>query len=385
MSTNDETQTTNTTKMSVDDDRDTTWMDTNRRGQIVYRPRRFRGLTGREGFADYVEQAYWVARELGLLEELAALPSLEGKTVTEIAGLTRALGARIRERMWTFHDGYGPNLYYGALTRMVAAAKEDVSPTTSEAAGDAALQRRQTMGGVESSSPLPALPTSPLIRQSGDAAARAAAAAETVSDSEIDMGRAALRDVKHAIAASAAERWAREAAENDGDMVIRSTAAIQAMLAARIATAAAAGGWSDISGHPFIRAVSGVGDDAGAPALPAEDGDRHSDEDSASVEGDDDEVTGSGDEEADADGDEEADADGADADTEGGDGDEEADADAEGDGHVAPAPPPAALHQNIGIELPLWAWLAILAAFTAWAALVNGVLSRDLGCRPFGR
>lgn len=389
---------------------ETTWMDTNRRGQIVYRPRRFRGLTGREGFADYVEQAYWVAKRLGLLEELAALPSLEGKTVTEIAGLTRALGARIRERMRTFHDGYGPNLYYGALTRMVVAAKEDVRPTTGEdlgpttqeaaAGAGAGLHRRQTMGGVESTSPLPALPTSPLLRQKGVAAAADAA---TVSDSEVELGTAALRDVKHSIAASVAERKVRddEEAEYDGDMVIRSAVAFrahaEALLAERIAKATAAG-WNDISGHPFvapgaafIRTVSGVADQAEEPPQPlvAEDGDgdRHSDEDSASVE---DDCDGDGHEVTGIDGDSGSDSGsgGEDADTEGG---EEADADARIQHVLAPAPVGAGagdlqaiLRQNIGVDLPLWAWLAILAAFTAWAAFVNMALSRDLGCRAFG-
>lgn len=418
---------TSETKMSEinDDAGEMTWMDTNRRGQIVYRPRRFRGLTGREGFADYVEQAYWAAKRLGLLEALAALPSLEGKTVTEIAGLTRALGARIRERMWNFNDGYGPNLYYGALTRMVVAAKEDVRPTTGEdlgpttqeaAAGAAAgveLHRRQTMGGVESTSPLPALPTSPLLRQKGVAAA---ADAGTVSDSEVEMGTAALRDVKHSIAASVAERKVRddEEAEYDGDMVIRSAVAFrahaEALLAERIAKATAAG-WNDISGHPFvapgaafIRTVSGVADQAEEPPQPlvAEDGDgdRHSDEDSASVEDDD---GGDGHEVTGIDGDSGSDSGsgGEDADTEGEDEDEDGE---EADGedtepedadariqHVPAAPAPAAgadlraiLQQNIGIDLPLWAWLAILAAFTAWAAFVNMALSRDLGCRAFG-
>lgn len=314
MSAHDDTQ--NTNEMNVDDDHDTTWMDTNSRGQIVYRPRRFRGLTHREGFADYVEQAYRAATKLGLLGELAALPSLEGKTVTEIADLTRSLMSRMRN----FHDGHGPNLYYGALTRMVAAAKEDVRPTAS---------------------PLPALPTSPLIRQTGVAAA-------SVSDSEIDLGtgQAAVRDV----------------------------------LAQRIAS------WSaDISGHPlamtgaFIRHVPGVGDAVEEPPMPLvtdedEDLGRYSDEDSASVDDDGHGVTGiTGTVDDDEEG---ASDDGDEADMEGDDG--EADTEA-GDEEAG------VLHQNIVIELPLWTWLAILAAFTAWAALVNGVLSRDLGCRPFGR
>lgn len=361
MSTHDETQNTNTTEMSAGDDRTMTWMDTNGRGQIVRRPRRFRGLTQREGFADYVEQAYRAATKLGMLEALAALPSLEDKTVTEIAGLTRTLVWRIRQRMRTFHDGYGPNIYYGALTRMVEAAKEDVRPTAQkEDTGAAAAAETNTF--VPTS--LPPLPTSPLIRQSGGAV-------ETVSDSEVELGRAAVRDV----------------------------------LTSRMASAVT--GWTDLSGHPFvgrpgvtggggpfIRTVSGVGDavEEEPPRLPAarEDEERDSDEDSASVEGEEEtdtaEVTGAEEEDSDEETGGEDEDDGQEADTEGGDDTEPEDE--EGDGeqiqHVpAPAAPaPAApLHQNIGIELPMWAWLAILVAFAAWAALVNGVLSRDLGCR----
>ena len=361
MSTHDETQTTNTTNEMSNDDPATTWMDTNDRGQIVYRPRRFRGLTGREGFADYVEQAYRAATKLGMLEALAALPSLEDKTVTEIAGLTRTLVWRIRQRMRTFHDGYGPNIYYGALTRMVEAAKEDVRPTAQkEDTGAAAAAETNTF--VPTS--IPPLPTSPLIRQSGGAV-------ETVSDSEVELGRAIVRDV----------------------------------LTSRIASAVT--GWTDLSGHPFvgrpgvtggggpfIRTVSGVGDaveEEEPPRLPAarEDEERDSDEDSASVEGeeetDTDEVTGAEEEDSDEETGGEDEDDGQEADTEGGDDTEPEDE--EGDGEqiqhvpVAAAAPAAPLHQNIGIELPMWAWLAILVAFAAWAALVNGVLSRDLGCR----
>lgn len=342
MSTHDETQNTNTmntTEMSAEDDRDTTWMDTNGRGQIVRRLRRFRGLTQREGFADYVEQAYRVAKKLGLLDELAALPSLEGKFVTDIDDLTRALGSRIREKMWAFNDGYGPNIYYGALTLMVTAAKEDTGVAVAAAAAEP-----ESNTFVPSPLPLPVLPTSPLIRQSG-------AAAETVSDSEVELGRAAVRNV----------------------------------LTSRMASAVT--GWTDLSGHPFvalprsekarpgvtgagafIRTVSGVEDYVEEePPLPL-DGERDSDEDSASVEDDDGhEVTDS----VDDDGDEEAD-------------NEEGDHEDVQIQHI-PAAAPVVLRQNIGVELPLWMWLAILAAFTAWAALVNGVLSRDLGCRPFGR
>jgi hypothetical protein len=351
MSTHDETQNTNTTEMSADDDRTMTWMDTNGRGQIVRRPRRFRGLTQREGFADYVEQAYRVAKKLGLLEELAALPSLEDKAVTEIAGLTRTLVWRIRQRMRTFHDGYGPNIYYGALTRMVEAAKEDTGGAAAAAAPAPAPEETNTFVPSPvpaAAAPLPALPTSPLIRQSGGAAA-----GETMSDSEVELGRAAVRDV----------------------------------LASRIASAAT--GWTDLSGHPFvgrpgvtgggpfIRTVSGVGDavEEEPPRLPAarEDEERDSDEDSASVE---DEVTGAEEEDSDEE------TGGEDADTEGGDDTEPEDEEGGGEQiqHV-PVAPAAPLHQNIGLELPMWAWLAILVAFAAWAALVNGVLSRDLGCR----
>ena len=347
---NDETQNT----MSTDNNNDTMWMDMNNRGQIVRRPRRFRGLTQREGFADYVEKAYWVARRLGMLEELAALPSLDDMTVTAIADMTRGLGDRIRERMRSFHDGYGPNIYYGALTRMVTAAKEDINPTTAVAA----------------STPLPTLPTSPLIRQSG--------VTETVSDSEIDMGRAALRDVKHSIAASLATGRDRvdEEAENHGDMVIRSAAA------------------ADISGHSFSRSERGRPGVTGAGAfirtvpgfadhvveeLPLLfDGERDSDEDSASVEDEE--------EEEETDGHEVTDTvdDGDEADTEGGDEENTEEEETDVVTAVPERPVPAVLHQNIDVELPLWAWMAILVAFAAWAALVNGVLSRDLGCRPFG-
>ena len=326
MSTHDETQTTNTTN-EMNDNLQQQWFQLDEET----RPRRFCGLTQREGFADYVEQAYWMAQRLGIVEELAALPSLSGKSITEISELTADIGARICAHMSYFNDDCGPNIYYGALTRMVAAAKEDVGA----AAGD--------------STPLPGLPTSPLVRQSGGGGA----AAETVSDSEIELGRAAVRDV----------------------------------LASRIASAGA--GWTDISGHPFvgrpgvtgsgaaafIRTVPGFADQTveEEPPLPlvADGDDRDSDEDSASIEDEEAavdtvEVTGVVD-------------DGEEADTEG--GDEEDGAQIQ---HIPAAAPPAVLHQNIGIELPLWAWLAILAAFTAWAALVNGVLSRDLGCRPFG-
>ena len=343
MSTHDETQNTNTTEMSAGDDRTMTWMDTNGRGQIVRRPRRFRGLTQREGYADYVEQAYRAATKLGMLEALAALPSLEDKTVTEIAGLTRTLVWRIRQRMRSFHDGYGPNIYYGALTRMVEAAKEDVSPTAQKEDVAAAAE---TNTFVPTS--FPPLPTSPLLRQSGGAA-------ETVSDSEVELGRAAVRDV----------------------------------LTSRMASAVT--GWTDLSGHPFvgrpgvtgggpfIRTVSGVGDaveeEPPLPLVADEDGERDSDEDSASVEdeeeADTDEVTGAEEEDSDEETGDEDEDDGQEADTEDGGARIQ---------HV-PAAPAAPLHQNIGIELPMWAWLAILVAFAAWAALVNGVLSRDLGCR----
>lgn len=351
MSTNDDTQ--NTTTMNM------TWTDVNKRGQIVTRPRRFRGLTHREGFADYVEQAYWVAQRMRLLEELAALPYLEGMAIPDIADLTRSLGVQIRSRMRSFHDGNGPNVYYGALIHMVEAAKEDVNPTTAKEVVNPTTAKEDvnptTTKEVVKPEPapepapetnmvvstsLPTLPTSPLIRQTG------AAVAETMSDSEIELGRAALRDIKWSIAASTK---AHADDVNDSDIVIRSAAA-------------AVADWTDISGQVrpggggFIRLVSGVGDKG--PLLPfIADEDRDSDEDSVSVD----------------------------------DGDE-ADTEDAGDDHEvsedelliqpapAPAPAPAVLHQNIGLE---WAWLAILAAFAVWAALVNGVLSRDLGCRVF--
>ncbi len=376
MSTNDETQTTNT---MTDDSK---WMDVNSRGQIVYRPRRFHGLSQREGFADYVEAAYWAALCLGLVEELAALPSLEGRYVTEIAVLTRELGERIRARVWSFHDGYGPNLYYGALKLMVEAAKEDVGPTTAkedmgpttakEDVGPTAakedmgpttakedvpaIHRRQTMGAVDS---MPPMPTSPLLRQTG---------VSTVSDSEFELGRAAVRDV----------------------------------LAHRIAS------WSsDISGHPlvagsFIRSVSGI-EDVAAPATVDEDeGDANSDsgpdsehgtdEDGADAE-DDAEAEDGADADTEEDGaeaDAEEDAAEADTDEDGAEADAEdgAESDTEEDGAEAeegPQPAVAALDQNIALEMPLWGWLAILAVFVAWATLVNGLLCRDMECRPLGR
>lgn len=318
MSAHDETMNTTTEMNNNDDDR---WTNVNRRGQIVVRPRRFIGLSHREGFADYVEEAYWAARRLGLLEELAALPSLEDKSVTEITDLTRTLAERICGRMPQFRSDCGPNLYYGALTQMVKAAKEDVTP-------------------------LPTLPTSPLIRQS--------AATESLSDSEIYLGRAALRDLKHAITTTMTEGRVRADEVNDNDMVIRSAAAA-----------------TDISGV-FIQSVPGYDDDTPAlPLLVDEDNDRHSDEDSASVEDHDDDVTSSG-EEADIE-DDSHEVTGPDDDD---DGDSAASESEDDETSIPVVPAPVVFQQKIEITLPLWAWLAILVAFTAWVAFVNGVLSR---------
>ena len=161
MSTHDDDDTQNTINMT-----ERTWTDVSGRGIIVTRPRRFHGLTHREGFADYVEKAYWNAQSLGLLEELAMIPETD---MTDLAFLTQDLAERIRERMWEFNEGCGPNVYYGALVRMIKAAKEDVgepAPVPTE---------------------LPPIPWSPLIRQSG-----VGADTGTMSDSEFELGKASV-------------------------------------------------------------------------------------------------------------------------------------------------------------------------------------------------
>lgn len=193
----------------------------------------------------------------------------------------------------------------------------------------------ETQNKAETTTPPPTMPTSPLIRYSGTAAG------ETVSDSEIELGRTALRDVKHSIAASKAE------VTTDSDIVMTT--------------------WTDISG--FIRSVPGVGDYEETP-LPAEDVESDADSDSGpdSEYGPDDHVV-----------------------TDSEDDGKEATTDDDGDSAASDIDdsttdvPKSLLQKEIAIDLPLWAWLTILLSFVAWVALVNGVLSRDLGCRPVGR
>ena len=104
--------------------------------------RRFHGLTAlpvalegsdpalrageREGFADFVENAYLAAKEADVMLELAMVPLLEGKSEAMIDCAIGDIAGRIRERMAMFNPvAVGPNLYYGALVYLVAAAKED--------------------------------------------------------------------------------------------------------------------------------------------------------------------------------------------------------------------------------------------------------------------
>ncbi len=213
-------------------------------------PRRFRGLTERDGFADFVERAYQAAKAADVMLELAMVPLLAGKSEATIDCLVGDIAGRIRERMAMFNPvAVGPRLYYGGLVQLVAAAKEDA----------------RTM-------PLP----------DGDD-----------GDSDVNSD---VDDADHEVTG---------VADGDGD-----------------------------------------GDEEGAEADTEDGGD-------------------------DEDGD-----DGAEADTEGGPATEDRIQ------HVEQ--PTDILHNEVSIGLPLWLWLAGLVAFAAWAAFVNGVLSRELGCRPFG-
>lgn len=98
------------------------------RPSLPQEPRRFNGLSERDGYADYVETAYRAARRGGVIADLAAVPSLVGVPITEIDRLVGGdIVGRIRAVMSRFTPDYGTNLYYGALVHLVNAAKEDMA------------------------------------------------------------------------------------------------------------------------------------------------------------------------------------------------------------------------------------------------------------------
>lgn len=298
------------------------------------------------------------------------------------------------------------------------------------------LMRRSTIGGGDVDLPAP---TSPLVRQG-------APPTETVSDSELDIcgggvGLRALLSARistwpgaladasggvHPFIRPSPLRRFHGLTERDGfaDFVERAYQAAKAAdVMLELAMVPLLEGKSeamidclvgDIAGRirermamfnpvavgsrlyygGLVQLVAAAKEDARAMPLPEggdDDSDVNSDVDDADHEVTgvaDDDGDGEGDGEGDGGGEDEEDA-GAEADTEDENGDDGAEADTEGGPatedriqHVEQ--PTDILHNEVSIGLPLWLWLAGLVAFAAWAAFVNGVLSRELGCRPFG-
>ena len=345
MSTHDDDDTQNTINMT-----ERTWTDVSGRGIIVTRPRRFHGLTHREGFADYVEKAYWTAQSLGLLEELAMIPETG---MTDLAFLTQDLAERIRERMWEFNEGCGPNVYYGALVRMIKAAKEDV--------GEPAPAPAPTE--------LPPIPWSPLIRQSG-----VGADIGTMSDSEFELGKASVGwpdisgfvrpvsgigdDASPAHLVEEEDEDAHSDSGPDSEHEVTSPVDIDVGEEADCEVSAE----EDNADHSPVD----EGEEDNADHSPVDEGEEASADHSPVDEG---EEASEGE-----DSDDHSPADEGEEDSEG------EEVIAEEDGlqiqHIQHIPATPFLQKYVVIESPVWVLLVILVAFTAWAALVNGALSQ---------
>jgi hypothetical protein len=87
-------------------------------------PYDFSTLTQREGYSGYVEAAYHAATKAGVWDALRRCPSLDKVSIFDIPDLVGVdvLNAIMTHMPW-FTSSNGPNLYYGAIHKLVEIAK----------------------------------------------------------------------------------------------------------------------------------------------------------------------------------------------------------------------------------------------------------------------